>query len=154
MTSDRSPNRDRLPNGKWPPGVSGNPRGRIPKTPSNDLNGPTEFEQALKKKVKVKDGGKERALTKQSTILEQWINQAAKGDHRARRELIAYADKHGIDLFAGRHKAIQKRIAEPAISSSGIMLSDEVLDRLPEHILNEIIKTVDAVQAEDKNKMH
>src|SRR5438105_9635790 len=32
--------RDRLANGKWPPGVSGNPKGRKPKSPSNDWDVP------------------------------------------------------------------------------------------------------------------
>jgi hypothetical protein len=147
--------RDRLPNRAWwPPGVSGNPQGRKPKNPSNDLDGPTEFEQALDKKVKVKDGGKERTLTKRSTILEQLINQALKGDLPALRLLIAYADKHGFDLFAGQHKAIQEGVAEAARSSSALILSEEVLERLSERTLDEIYKVVNKLETEKKSKLH
>jgi hypothetical protein len=154
MTSDPSPNRDRLPNGKWPSGVSGNPKGRPPKKPSIDLDKPSALEQALNKKAKVKYGEKMRTLTKRDAIIEQMVNQAAQGDYRARRDLFAYGEKHGVDIFAGRHKAIQKRVAEAAVSSSGITLPDEVLDRLPESTLNEIIKAVNKFEAEKKKTMH
>jgi Family of unknown function (DUF5681) len=66
--------RDRLPNGKWPPGVSGNPKGRKPKNPSNHLDHRTEFDQALDEKVKVTHGEKKRMITKRTAVLEQWVN--------------------------------------------------------------------------------
>jgi hypothetical protein len=146
--------RSRLPNGQWPPGVSGNPKGRKPKKASNYLDQPSELEKALEKKVKLKHGDKERAVTKRSAIREQWINQAAKGDYRARRDLIAYAEKHGIDLFAGQHKAIQKGIAEAARSSSSFILTEEMLDRLSQGALEELTRVVEELEVEKKKKMH
>jgi hypothetical protein len=146
--------RGRLPNGQWPPGVSGNPKGRKPKNPPNDLDAPSALEQALDKKAKVKYGGKERTLTKRTAILEQWVNQAAKGDHRALRLLIAYADKHSIDLFAGQHRAIRDGFAEAGRTSSGFTLTEDVLDRLSEGALNELTRIVTELEAEKKKKLH
>jgi hypothetical protein len=145
--------RDRRANGQWQRGVSGNPRGRKPKQPSNDSDHASELKRIVDKKIKVKDGGKERTITKGTAIFEQWTNQAAKGDHRARRELIAYAEKHGIDLFAGQQKAIQKGIAETARSSSAI-LTEEVLERLSNKTLEELTRVVQELEAEKKKKVH
>jgi hypothetical protein len=145
--------RGRLPNGQWPPGVSGNPKGRKPKI-SNGVDAPSALEQALDKKAKVKYGGKERTLTKRTAILEQWVNQAAKGDHRALRLLITYADKHGIDLFAGQHRAIRDGFAEAGTTSSAFTLTEEVLDRLSEGALDELTRVVTELEAEKKKKLH
>jgi hypothetical protein len=145
--------RGRLPNGQWPPGVSGNPKGRKPKI-SNGVDAPSALEQALDKKAKVKYGGKERTLTKRTAILEQWVNQAAKGDHRALRLLIAYADKHSIDLFAGQHRAIRDGFAEAGRTSSAFTLTEDVLDRLSEGALNELTRVVTELEAEKKKELH
>jgi hypothetical protein len=146
----------RLPNGKWAPNFSGNPKGRKPKNPSDDLDQPSAFERALEKKTKVKDGEKKRTLTRRAVILEQWITQAAKGDPRARQQLIAYADKHGFDLFAGQHEAIRKAAAAAAAGLSVYNLSEEVVERLSPTTLNEIREVVEDLEAEKKNlkKMH
>jgi hypothetical protein len=146
--------RDRLPNGKWPPGVSGNPQGRKPKNSSNGLDHRTEFEQALDEKAKVTHGEKKRMVPVRIVILKQWINQAAKGDLRALRLLIAYADKHGFELFAGQHKAIREAVAEAARSSSGLTLSKEVLDRLSAETLEQLIRVENEVRAEKEKTMH
>jgi hypothetical protein len=42
---------DRLPNGRWPTGISGNPRGRKPQKPSNTLDQQNEFDRALDRKI-------------------------------------------------------------------------------------------------------
>jgi hypothetical protein len=144
----------RLPNGQWPPGVSGNPHGRRPKNPYNDLDGPSTLQQALDKKVTLKEGGKKRRITKRTVILEQWINQAAKGVHHARRELFAYCDKYGIDLFAGQHDAIRKAVAQGAILSSPMTLSEEVLDRLDQAALEAIKRAIEEVVAAKAKKLH
>jgi len=146
--------RGRLPNGQWPPGVSGNPKGRKPKNLSNSVDAPSALEQALEKKVKVNYGKKEQTLTKRTAILEQWVNQAAKGDHRALRLLIAYADKHSIDLFAGQHRAIRDGFAEAGRTSSAFTLTEDVLDRLSEGALNELTRVVTELEAEKKKELH
>jgi len=81
------------------------------------------------------------------------INQAIKGDHRARRDLIACADKRGIDLFAGQHKAIREAIAAAARSPSDLTLSEEVLDRLSPGTLDELIRVANELEAEKKKKI-
>jgi len=143
----------RLPNGQWPPGVSGNPKGRKPKNPYHDLDGPSALQQALEKKVTLTEGGgKKRRISRRAVILEQWITQAAKGDHRARRELLAYCGKHGIDLFAGQHDAIRQAVAQGAILSSTVTLSEEVLDRLDETALEAIKRAIK--EAEKAKRVH
>jgi hypothetical protein len=86
-----------------------------------------------------------------TVILEQWITQAAKGDHRARQQLIAYADKRGSDLFAGHHEAIREAAAAAAAGSSAYVLSEEVLDRLSPSTLDEIREVMEEIQAQKKN---
>ena len=135
---------------QFKPGQSGNPKGRKPKNPSNDLEQPSALEQALDQKIKLKQGGKRRVITRRTALREQTINQAITGDHRARRDLM-YAEKHGIDLFTGQHKAIQERIAAAARSSSDLALSEEVVDRLNPGTLDEIIRVMKELEAE-KNK--
>src|SRR5260221_4825420 len=144
--------RNGLSNGRWPAGVSGNPKGRKPKNPSNDLEQPSALEQALDQKIKLKQGGKRRVITRRTALREQTINQAITGDHRARRELM-YAEKHGIDLFTGQHKAIQERIAAAARSSSDLALSEEVVDRLDPGTLDEIIRVMKELEAEKKKEI-
>ena len=43
--------------------------------------------------------------------IEQLVAQYVKGDRHARRDLIALADKLGVDLMAGQQQAIQEAIA-------------------------------------------
>jgi hypothetical protein len=109
---------DRLPNGRFPPGHTGNRRGRPLKMSSDDFEPASELERILERTITVTQGGKKRKLKQATAILEQWVNQAVKGDHRARHELLAYADKHRIDLFRRQHKKIAKALAEAAVSSA------------------------------------
>jgi hypothetical protein len=111
---------------------------------------PSELERILERTITVTQGGKKRKLKQATAILEQWVNQAVKGDHRARRELLAYADKHGIDLFRRQHKEIAKALAAAAISSA-YYLSPEVMDRLSPSAIDEIRKAIEETDAEKKN---
>jgi hypothetical protein len=43
--------------------------------------------------------------------IEQLVAQFAKGDRHARRDLIALADRLGVDLLAGQHQALQDAFA-------------------------------------------
>ena len=69
------------------------------------------LERALNKTVKLKQGEKERTVTMAVAGIEQLVAQYAKGDRHARRDLIALADKLGVDLMAGQHQAIQEALA-------------------------------------------
>jgi len=137
-------------------GRSGNPKGRKPKKPPIELDLKRALEQALNTTVKLKQNEKERIVTMAIAGIEQLVAQYAKGDHRARRDLIALADKLGVDLIAGQHKAIREAAADAPAASSAYTLSDAVLDRLSPSTLNEIRKVVEEVEAEETNlkKMH
>ena len=69
------------------------------------------LERALSTKVKLKQGEKEQIVTKAAAGIEQLVNQFAKGDRHARRDLIALADKLGVDLLAGQRNIIQEALA-------------------------------------------
>ncbi len=96
---------------QFKPGQSGNPKGaqRKPKPMAPDLK--AALERALNKTVKLRQGEKERIVTMAVVGIEQLVAQFAKGDHRARRDLIVLAEKLGIDLMAGQHQAIQEALA-------------------------------------------
>ena len=55
--------------------------------------------------------GKLARVTVAVAGIEQLVAQFAKGDRHARRDLIALADKLGVDLMAGQHQAIQEAFA-------------------------------------------
>ena len=65
------------------------------------------FEHALSKKVKLRQGEKQRTVTKAAAGIEQLVNQFAQGDRHARRDLMVLADKLGIDLVAGQGQALE-----------------------------------------------
>jgi hypothetical protein len=96
---------------QFKPGQSGNPKGakRKPKSIAPDLK--LALERALNKPIKLKQGEKERLVTMAVAGIEQLVAQYVKGDHRARRDLFAYADKLGVDLMAGQQQAIQEALA-------------------------------------------
>jgi Family of unknown function (DUF5681) len=89
---------------QFKPGQSGNPKGAKRKAPSIAMNLKTLVERALSKKVTLRQGEKEQIVTKAAAGIEQLVNQFAKGDRHARRDLMAVADKLGIDLTAGEGK--------------------------------------------------
>jgi hypothetical protein len=69
------------------------------------------FEQALNKKVSVPRGDRKVLMTRVEIGLEQLLNQFAKGDRHARRDLMEYADKLGIDFLAKHRQALEEMIA-------------------------------------------
>jgi hypothetical protein len=96
---------------QFKPGQSGNPKGakRKPSSIAPDLK--LALERALKKTVKIKQGEKARIVTMAAAGVEQLVAQFAKGDRHARRDLVALADKLGVDLTAGQHQAVQEALA-------------------------------------------
>src|SRR5271167_1182741 len=81
-------------------GPSPNPGGRPRKEQSMLPDVRKAFEQAINKKVSVPRGDKMVLMTRVEIGLEQLLNQFAKGERYARRDLIEYADKLGIDFLA------------------------------------------------------
>jgi Family of unknown function (DUF5681) len=96
---------------QFKPGQSGNPKGakRKPKAMATDLK--AALEQALSKPIKLKQGERERIVSMAVAGIEQLVAQYVKGDHRARRDLMALADKLGVDLMAGQHQTFQEVLA-------------------------------------------
>ena len=68
------------------------------------------FEQALTKKVLVPRGDKKVLMTRVEIGLEQLLNQFAKGDRHARRDLMEYADKLGIDFLSQYRQEIEEAL--------------------------------------------
>jgi uncharacterized protein DUF5681 len=95
---------------QFPPGRSGNPKGRRRKPPSLAPDLKLALERALTKPVTLKQGEKERLVTMATAGIEQLVAQFAKGDRHARRDLIVIADKLGVDLSAGQNKAIEEAL--------------------------------------------
>ena len=86
---------------QFKPGQSGNPKGAKQKPPSIALDLKLALERALNKTVKLKQGEQERMVSMAVAGIEQLVAQFVKGDRHARRDLLALADKLGVDLLAG-----------------------------------------------------
>jgi Family of unknown function (DUF5681) len=101
------------PDKRWKKGgPSPNPRGRPRKEQSIRPDVRKAFEQAINKKVLVPRGDKKVLMTRVEIGLEQLLNQFAKGERYARRDLIEYADKLGIDFLA-KYKQILEQALTP-----------------------------------------
>jgi hypothetical protein len=95
---------------RFKPGQSGNPKGARKKPRSNAPDLKALFERALSKKVTLKQGENVRVVTMAEAGMEQVVAQYAKGDRHARRDVIALADKLGVDLMPGQRKAIEEAL--------------------------------------------
>jgi hypothetical protein len=96
---------------RFKPGQSGNPKGAKRKTPSIESDLKASLERALSKKIKLRQGERERTVTMAEAGIEQLVNQFVRGDRHARRDLMTLADKLGVDLAAGQRKAIEEALA-------------------------------------------
>src|SRR5215475_5982964 len=69
---------------QFKPGFSGNPKGakRKPKSMAPDLK--AALEQALNKRIRLKQGEKERVVTMATAGIEQLVAQYVKGDRHGR----------------------------------------------------------------------
>jgi uncharacterized protein DUF5681 len=85
---------------QFKPGQSGNPKGarRKPKSIAPDLK--ALFERALSGKVTLRQGEQEKIITKAAAGIEQLVNQFAKGDRHARRDVLTLAARLGVDVAA------------------------------------------------------
>jgi len=96
---------------QFKPGVSGNPKGAKRKAPPIAVDLKVVLERALDNKVQLKQGDRARTVSMAVAGIEQLVAQYAKGDHRARRDLFALADKLGVDLLASQTKTIEEALA-------------------------------------------
>jgi len=99
------------PDKRWQKGgPSPNPRGRPRKEQSMVPDARKAFAQAINKKVSVPRGDKKVLMTRVEIGLEQLLNQFAKGDRHARRDLMEYADKLGIDFLAQHRQTLEQAL--------------------------------------------
>ena len=111
---------------QFKPGQSGNPKGarRKPRSIAPDLK--ALFERALSRKVTLRQGEQEKIITKAAAGIEQLVNQFAKGDRHARRDLLALAERFGVDLVAGRGEALGQTVAAALSANDDALLADYV----------------------------
>jgi Family of unknown function (DUF5681) len=111
---------------QFKPGQSGNPKGarRKPRSIAPDLK--ALFERALSGKVTLRQGEQEKIITKAAAGIEQLVNQFAKGDRHARRDLLALAERLGVDLVAGQAAALEQTVAAALSANDEALLADYV----------------------------
>src|SRR6266566_6327457 len=111
---------------RFKPGQSGNPKGAHPKRRSIAPDLKALFERALSTKVTLRQGEKEKIITKAAAGIEQLVNQFAKGDRHARRDLLALAERLGVDLVAGQGEALEQTVAAALSANDAALLDDYV----------------------------
>jgi hypothetical protein len=111
---------------QFKPGQSGNPKGarRKPRSIAPDLK--ALLKRALSGKVTLRQGEQEKIITKAAAGIEQLVNQFAKGDRHARRDLIALAERLGVDLVAGQGAALEQSVAAALSANDEALLADLV----------------------------
>ena len=123
---------------QFKPGQSGNPKGAKRKASSIAPDLKALLQRALNDKVKMRRGEREQIITKAAAGIDELVNQFVKGDHRARRDLIALTGKLGIDLTAGQSKeAIGSAIAEAVSIQDEALLAEYVQHKIEEHLSGE-----------------
>ena len=111
---------------QFKPGQSGNPQGARRKSTSIELDLKALFERALSGKLTVRLGDRQKIITKADAGLQQLVNQFAKGDRHARRDVFAYAEKFKVDLLAGQGAALEQSVATALSANDEALLADYV----------------------------
>ena len=110
---------------QFKPGQSGNPTGARRKPRSIALDLKALFERALSAKVTLRQGEQEKIITKVAAGIEQLVNQFAKGDRHARRDLFALAESLGVDLVT-QGEALEQSVAAALSANDEALLADYV----------------------------
>jgi hypothetical protein len=95
---------------QFKPGQSGNPKGARRKSQSIAPDLKALLEHALSKTVTLRQGEKEKIVTQAEAGIEHLVNQFAKGDRYARRDVIDLANRLGVDLVTGQGKRIEEAL--------------------------------------------
>jgi hypothetical protein len=109
---------------QFKPGQSGNPKGARRKSGSIALDLKALFERALNRKVTLRQGEQQRIITKAAAGIEQLVNQFAKGDRHARRDLFPLAERVGVELVAGQ--GAEQTVAAALSANDEALLADYV----------------------------
>ena len=111
---------------QFKPGQSGNPKGARRKPRSIALDLKALFERALSGKATLRQGEHQKIITKAAAGIEHLVDQFAKGDRHARRDLLALAEKLGVDLVAGQGDALEQTVAAALSAKDEALLADYV----------------------------
>jgi hypothetical protein len=111
---------------QFKPGQSGNPKGARRKPRSIALDLKALFERALNRKVTLRQGEQQKIFTKAAAGIEQLVNQFARGDRHARRDLLVHAERFGVDLLAGQAAALEQTVAAALSANDEALLADYV----------------------------
>jgi Family of unknown function (DUF5681) len=111
---------------QFKPGQSGNPAGARKRPPSIAPDLKALLQTALGKKVTLTIGDKERILTKAAAGIEQLVDQFARGDRYARRDLFDLADKLGLDLGASSKAALEELTGKALAAEDEALVADFV----------------------------
>jgi hypothetical protein len=109
---------------QFKPGQSGNPKGARRKATSVGPDLKAILERSLNNKVTLKQGEKQRIISKAAAGIEQLVNQFAMGDRHARRDLIDLARKLNVDLVAGKSQMIEQALEADLSAEDQALLSD------------------------------
>ena len=85
------------------------------------------MDEALNKKVTIKENGKEIITTKKQVVLTQLVNKACKGDAKATEQVIAHL------------KQSDKKIEEKEAQEDLTETDDTIFDRFTEHYKREAL---------------
>jgi hypothetical protein len=106
---------------RFRPGESGNPAGAKKKPRSQTPNVKAILETALNQKIRVKDGDREKTMSRLSIGFEQLAVQFAKGDRYARRDVFELADRFGNDLVESLN------LVSGPVDQTSVSANDEAL---------------------------
>jgi hypothetical protein len=109
---------------QFKPGQSGNPAGGKLKRSSIAADLKTSLEKALNEQASVRIGERNLTMTKAAAGIAQLVAQFAEGDRYARRDLIALADKLGVDLTAGQAGTIGNAVTTLMSANDEAIISD------------------------------
>lgn len=131
---------------RWQKGApSPNPQGRPRKPPALAPDIKKLFEDALHRKVSFTREGIENTISRLELGFEQLTIQFAKGDARARRDVLEYGARLGVD-FSGAAQAVAEALApgqqqildsyisrtvaddETAVDAKRVIAPDDLLD--------------------------
>ena len=93
---------------QFKPGQSGNPKGARKKPRSIALDLKALFERALREKATLRQGEHQKIITKAAAGIEHLVDQFAKGDRHARRDLLALAERLGVDALRKRRSSASR----------------------------------------------
>jgi hypothetical protein len=138
---------------QFKPGQSGNPQGARRKPRSIALDLKALFERALSAPVTLRQGETERIMSKAAAGIEQLVNQFAKGDRHARRDLLALAQTLGVDLTAGRGDTLEQAVMEAISANDEALLDDYVRRRGQQGDLSEDATNAGHLPLTDSTKL-